>query len=99
MGGWKVSLILGVAYLLAEFATYKIGGDLGSLLYVTMHFVVMPIASMVVIGATLFRAMSMDTILKKLTACGSLVVPATILALACTGSTIAIDFFGINFNE
>lgn len=99
MGGWKASLILGVAYVLAEFATYKAGGDLGAFLYVTMHFVLMPLASMFVIGATAVRVLSMETMLQKLVGCGAIIVPATIIFLAFTGNTITMDLFGIDFNR
>ena len=96
---WKGALALLVLYVALEFSTLKIGSDWGVFLYVTLHFVIMPLLSICVIVLTIIAAYHVNSISRKLILCSSIMVPGTILFIAFTGSTMMIKILGVDFNR
>lgn len=99
LGGWYGSLILLFAYLASEVGYGRLGGDLGGFLYVTFHFIIMPLGSICIIILTFIRIYRKGTLINRLLTLFSIVVPITIIYIAVTGSLITVHVFNIDFNK
>ena len=85
-GGWQGSLLLVVIYVFLEVGTSLLGGDWGAFLYVTFHFIVMPLLALGVILVTLILALvQQGTLWARVVIFGSVIVPAAIIGLAFSG--------------
>jgi hypothetical protein len=93
--GWIGALALAIVYLATEFALFSIGGDWGAFLYVTFHFILGPIMSLVVLIATLLALRTPNTWPARGLLLLSTVVPFIILYLAITGSSLPLDLLGV----
>ena len=58
--GWTGALILLIIYLASEFGTVALGGDFGAFMYVTLHFIVNPLLSVLVIVAISMMAVNVQ---------------------------------------
>jgi hypothetical protein len=85
-GGWRGSTLLLAAYVALEAGSRVVGGDWGAFVYVTCHFVVMPILSVGMILMTVRMALrSEGTAWARIATFSSVVVPTAIIALAVSG--------------
>ena len=98
VGGWFGAAILIVVFLLSEFIPVWIGGDLGGFLYVTFHFILVPLLSICVVVLTVIKTFQIKAVGKKLGTFLSAVVPIAILYLAVTGSAWLPRLLNIHFN-
>jgi phosphoglycerol transferase MdoB-like AlkP superfamily enzyme len=99
LGGWYGSLILLFAYLASEVGYGRLGGDWGGFLYVTFHFIIMPLGSICIIILTFIRICRKGTLINRLLTIFSIVIPLTIILIAVTGSLITVHVFNIDFNK
>jgi len=84
--GWKGSVLLLLVYVILEVGTGLLGGDWGAFLYVTFHFVVMPILSLGVILVTIAVTLRQEaTMWKRVAVLASVIIPAAIIGLAASG--------------
>ena len=84
--GWRGSLMLAVMYVSLEVGTHFLGGDWGTFLFVTSHFVLMPFVGVLLILATILAAFRRgNSIRQKMLDLGSLVVPLAVITIAATG--------------
>lgn len=97
--GWRGSFSLLILYFVLEFGTYKIGGDWGAFLYVTFHFILMPLLSMCLLIITLLYVVKASGISKKILIFSSIAIPIYIIIIAFTGNTIMVDLLNIDFNK
>jgi hypothetical protein len=77
--GWPVSILLFISYNVSEWGSRRIGGNLGSFLWVTGHFVLFPILSIVLIGTIIFLMIREKDWPKRFILIGFAVVPGVIL--------------------
>jgi hypothetical protein len=98
-GGWSGSLILLIVYLASEVGFSLLGGDWAGFLFVTFHFIVMPIGSILIIILTFIKIYRERTIINRLITFCSVIIPVAIILIAASGSLITIKLFGINFNR
>ncbi len=98
-GGWSGSVILVIALLLPEIGSYIIGGDWGSFLFVTFHFILIPLFSIFVLCITIIKVYKMQKHLSRIVAFLSVIIPLSILYIVITGSTVLMEFLNINFNR
>lgn len=94
LSGWQLSGLLLVLYVTSEWGTYFIGGNHGAYLYVTTHFVVMPLLSVLTIVLTTVRTFHTPTTQNKVLLFSSLVIPCAIILIAITGKPGISIFFG-----
>ena len=99
LGGWYGSLILLCAYIASEVGFGMLGGDWGGFLYVTFHFIIMPLGSICIVILTLIKIYREGTLINKLLTICSVIIPITIILIAVTGSLITVDLFNIDFNK
>jgi len=86
LGGWPGSILLLLIYVILEVGSSLVGGDWGAFLYVTFHFIVMPILAVGAILATLARAVGQQaTVWKTIVTLGSVIIPLGIIGLAVSG--------------
>jgi len=86
-GGWRGSILLLAAYVILEVGSGLLGGDWGALLYVTFHFIVMPILSLGLMLLTVTLTLRQSaSVWNRLAALGSLIIPAAIIGLAVSGA-------------
>jgi hypothetical protein len=85
MSGWRGSILLLVMYVLAEWGCHLLGGDTGALLYVTSHFIVMPLAALCVGVLSIIRVARMPGFKRKVLELSSLSIPAAIILIAVSG--------------
>jgi len=97
--GWKGAFLLLVLYLLSEIGFVKLGGNTGAFLYVTFHFIIMPLLSICVITLTLRRIYCAATMKEKFVLLGSIVIPALIIFIAVTGDTTLPKMLQVDFNQ
>ena len=84
--GWPASTLLLICNVVAEwFCIRAVGGDAGGFLFVTVHFVLMPVLSLSLLVFTTIRAVRTAGMLKKAAAFSSVIVPCLILWIAITG--------------
>lgn len=98
-GGWTGSFILLMVLLLTEIGSYIIGGDWGAFLFVTFHFILIPLFSMFVLCITGIKVYKMQKQLSRIGTFLSVIIPLSILYIAITGSTLLIKLSNINFNR
>lgn len=85
-GGWRGSVLLLAIYVLLEVGSRLLGGDWGAFLYVTFHFIVMPILALGVTLVTVALALGQEaTLWKRLGLLASVIIPAAIIGLAVSG--------------
>jgi hypothetical protein len=94
LGPWQISALLLMLYLGSECGTYLIGGDRGAFLYVTTHFVVMPLISLGAIVVIAILSARTSTPGKRLLLLSSVVIPVAIIAIAATGHPGLSRLFG-----
>lgn len=87
-----------VVVWLAEVVPGWMGGDLGSFLYVTLHFILVPLLSLCIAVLTVVKTSQVKAVSKKFWTLLSLVVPVAIVYLAVTGSTWLPDSLKIHFD-
>lgn len=83
--------------VLTEIGSSSIGGDLGSFLYTTFHFIVNPILSLAVLILAAWHGIKTEKALIKtidLTAC---IIPAAIIHTGITGSFWLSELLGVKF--
>jgi hypothetical protein len=97
--GWKGAFLLLVLYLFSEIGFVKLGGDTGAFLYVTIHFILMPLLSILLIIFTIRRIYYASGVKKKLLLAGSVIIPAFIVFIAVTGDTTLPKLLNIDFNR
>lgn len=85
MSGWWRSILLLVVYVLAEWGCYRIGGDTGAFLYVTSHFIVMPLAALCFGVLTIIRVARTGGFKRRALELSSLSIPAAIILIAFSG--------------
>ena len=84
--GWLGSILLFVCYVATEFGSrYLINGSAGAFAYVTTHFIVMPLISVILISSTIRKALRTFGTGKKALLLASIVVPCAIILIAATG--------------
>jgi hypothetical protein len=71
-----------------------IGGDAGGFLFVTLHFVLMPLLSLALLVLITFRAVRSAGMMKKAAMLSSAIVPCLILWAAITGDLTLIRLLG-----
>lgn len=98
-GGWSGSLVLLFLYFFAEIGFVKLGGDSGSFLYVTSHFIFMPLISIIVIILTLRRIYLAGTVKQIFLLLLSLVIPSVIIFVAVTGNATLPKMLQVDFNR
>jgi hypothetical protein len=99
ISGWYGSLILLALYLASEVGFSAVGGDWGSFLYVTSHFIIMPLLSFCIIVLTFIRLFNEKGVLAKFLTLCAIIVPVFIILLSLTGNTIMMDILDIDFNK
>ena len=93
-GGWPVSILLLILYVASEWGSrYLIGGDSGAFLYVTSHFIVMPLLSIVIIVLTTIRVVRTPGTSQRILVFSSIAIPCAILLIAVSGSPGLSRFF------
>jgi len=97
--GWKGSLILIVVYISSEFGFPKLGGDWSAFLYVTFHFVLLPVLSLFIIVMTTVAVIQAHGQTEKAILFSSLIVPIFIIVVAVTGTTYFAKLLDVNFNK
>ena len=98
----EYSGIIGITALLGwvvltEIGSSSIGGDLGSFLYTTFHFIVNPSFGLVVLVLATWHGIKAKNALIKtidLTAC---IIPAAIIYSGITGSFWLSELLGVKF--
>lgn len=83
--------------LLTEIGSSIIGGDLGSFLYVTFHFVANPIICLVVIIMAIWHGIKSETIIIKTLDFIVCVIPAAVIHSGITGSFWLSDLLRVSF--
>ncbi len=99
LGGWSGSAILLLVLVISEMGSHIIGGDWGAFLYVTFHFILIPIFSVIVVGVTGFKVNKMQQQLPRVVSSLAVIIPLSIIYLTVTGSTWLTELFKIDFNR
>jgi hypothetical protein len=88
-----------LAWILAtEHGAVAIGGDLGSFLYVTFHFILNPLGAVVVATFLAWQAcVSRGRLPVRLLTLASIALPLSIVYIAATGSIWLTKFLGLRF--
>ena len=81
--GWPASLILLISYVLSESACLLIWGNLGGALWVALHFVLMPVLSVVLAVLIILEARS-GGVAHRLVLLSSLLIPGLIVQIAAS---------------
>ncbi len=92
--GWGVAAILAGVYLLVEVMAFVISGDLGSMLFVTWHFVVAPLLAAVIMILTLLAAFRTEGASRRVVMISSVAVEVFIILIAFTGDPGLLRIFG-----
>ena len=99
LGGWSGSLILAFLLLVTEVSLHFIGGDWGAFLFVTFHFVLLPVMSVIVLLITGFKIYKMQERMQKIMTLMSISIPLGILYISVTGNTFLMEVLQIDFNK
>jgi len=99
LGGWSGSLILTFLLLLTEIILNIIGGDQGAFMFVTFHFILIPLLSIIVLVITGIKICKIQERTQKIIILTSIIIPISILYISITGNTILIDILKINFSN
>jgi hypothetical protein len=91
-GGWPASLLLAILYVALELGSFLIGGDSAGFLWVTVHFVVMPLLSLLVLLFNLIQTYRTSGVVRKAIVLSSSVVPVAIIFIALTGEPTLARF-------
>lgn len=97
--GWKGSFLLLALYLISEIGLVKLGDNSGAFLYVTFHFIIMPLLSIFVIILTILKIYYGKGMKRKLLLAGSIIIPALIVFIAVTGDTTLPKLLNVDFNR
>jgi hypothetical protein len=97
--GWKGSIILLLVYVASEFGFPKLGGDWSAFLYVTFHFVLLPILSLLVVVVTTVGIIKANGKKERAILFSSLLVPIFIIVVAVTGTTYFAKILDVDFNK
>lgn len=98
-GGWSGSLILLLVLAVTEMGSYAVGGDWGAFLYVTFHFILIPLFALLVLVATGIKTYRIERQLPRVVNVLAVIVPLTILYITISGSTWLMDLLRIDFNR
>jgi hypothetical protein len=95
-GGWPASLILTFLYFASELGSFAVGGDAGGFLWVTFHFVLMPLLSLGVLCWAVVRTLRTTGAVRKFVVLSSSVIPVAIIFVAITGEPGLARFFRLS---
>jgi len=95
LGGWSGSLILLFLLLSTEIILNIIDGDWGAFMFVTFHFVLIPLLSIIVLIITGLKVYKIQDKLQKIIILTSIIIPISILYISITGNTILMDILKI----
>ncbi len=98
-GGWSGVSILLAVFLLFEIGLPKAGGDWAAFLYVTCHFIVIPLWSAFILILTALKAYQTKNILVRMLTLSSMIIPGLLLYTTAQGSTWLPTLLGVNFNK
>ena len=91
LGGWSGASILLIIYIASELGSCNIEGDWGGILYVALHFIVIPIFSVLIIGFTFIKLYFSDQMQRTfLLLSSSTIIPIIIIYIACSGNPFLI---------
>lgn len=99
LGGWSGSLILAFLLLVTEIILNIVGGDWGAFMFVTFHFILIPLLSIIVLITTGFKIRKIQGGMGKLITLTSIIIPIGILHLSTTGNTILMEILKIIFSN
>lgn len=83
--------------LISEFGTMIIGGDIGSFLYVTFHFILNPFIGIIVLAFAVWHSYRTDKVFVKLVDIIVCTFPVFITYTGFTGSLWLTEVLGITF--
>lgn len=83
--GWGVASLLVAVYAVVEVAALVISGDIGSMLFVTWHFLVAPALAAILMILTLLAAMRATGARRRVVVISSVVIELFIIWIAFTG--------------
>ena len=92
--GWPASIALAILYGVTEWLCCLIGGDLGSFMVVTLHFIVMPVMSIALIVVTVVLSFRERGWFRRFILLSSLLLPSLIILIAVSGEPGLLRFFG-----
>lgn len=93
------SVFLLSLYIFLEIIFAKIGGNTAAFLYVTFHFIIMPLIAILVLILTTRQISRANTITAKLLLLSSLAIPMMVLYIAVTGDTTLPKILNVDFNR
>ena len=97
-GGVSGFCVLCILILVSEFGAIIYGGDVGSLLWTTFHFVVNPILCVIYTVITVYKYLSSKRKVRFLyIAC--VVVALLYIFVSVSGNTAWLDILNIDFNK
>lgn len=86
VSGWRGAAILGLIYVAGDVLTIGIGGNIGSFLFVTWHFIVAPLLAVSAIVFTLRTACGSGlSPARRILTLSSVAIPLMILLIAFRG--------------
>ncbi len=97
--GWRAAGVLLIGILLVEVGLSKMGGDSAAFLYVTFHFIVVPLWSVCVLIATVLNAFRIKIVSARVLTLSSIIIPIFLLYITCSGNTWLPELLGVNFNK
>ena len=92
--GWPASIALFAADCVAEWTCRFMGGNLGPFMWVTLHFIIMPILSAALLVLICVRVFAEKGVKRKLILFGSVSLPSLIILLALRTDPGTLKLFG-----
>ena len=92
--GWPASAVLLAFYSVSEWLCWRIGGDSGAFMFVTLHFVMMPLLSVALVVMIVVQTLRAKSWSRKLSLLSSVFVPALIVLIAVRGDPGLVRLFG-----
>lgn len=98
-GGVQYGLILIAVLICSELISVILGGDWGSLLWVTFHFVLNPILCIIYVLLVVIKFSKKNSMFDNLLCIPFILLAIFYLYIAFTGRVEWVEIFGINFNK
>ncbi len=85
--------------LISELATIFIGGEIGCFFWLTFHFVINPIAGLIVMVFVVGHVIKQNILWIKIFALVACIVPLAVAFFGLSGNIWLIETLGISFKE
>jgi len=95
--GILATVLFAVWVLISEFCPVIIGGDIGSFLYVTFHFILNPLIGIIILAYAVWHSYRTDKVFVKFADIIACTFPVFIIYTGFTGSLWLTEVLGITF--